>query len=209
MRRKMGAERRQELAEATLETMKEEGFARTTVQRVSERAGLAPGLVHHYFATKAEMVEAAIRLASTEISRELVRLLAAANTPRERLDAVVRANLAPAVFNPEVTRAWLAFAAEAETHPRYARIVKAIYARMRSNLRHALKDVARPETAEALALTIVLMIDGAWMRCALGGVELGADEVAGRIGAVIDAALGLSAGAAWGSAGGRNPSPLP
>ncbi len=173
MRRKLGAERRQELAEATLEIMKEEGLARTTVQRVSERAGLAQGLVHHYFATKAEMIEAAIRLASTEISKELVRLLAEAETPRERLDAVVRANLAPAVFNPEVTRAWLAFAGEAETHPRYARIVKAIYARMRSNLRHALKGLVAPKAADDLALTIALMIDGAWMRCALGGEGLG------------------------------------
>lgn len=194
MRRKMGAERRQELAEATLQTMKEEGFARTTVQRVSARAGLAQGLVHHYFATKAEMVEAAIRLASTEISKELVRLLAGAETPRERLDAVVRANLTTAVFNPEVTRAWLAFAAEAETHPRYDRIVKAIYARLRSNLRLALKDLAGPEEADALALTVALMIDGAWMRCALGGAELRADKVAARIRAVIDAELGIAGG---------------
>jgi len=207
MRRRMSAERRQELAEATLETMKEEGFARTTVQRVSARAGLAQGLVHHYFATKAEMVEAAIRLSSTEISKELVRLLAKAETPRQRLDAVVRANLVPAVFNPEVTRAWLAFAAEAETHPRYGRIVRAIYARMRSNLRHALKGLVGPEVVEDLALTIALMIDGAWMRCALGGADLGAEEVAARIGAVIDATLSLSAAAGVASGSARDPNP--
>ncbi len=189
MRQRMGALRRRKLAEATLETMKEEGFARTTVQRVSERAGLAQGLVHHYFATKAEMVEAAIRLASTEISAELVRRLAVAATPRQRLAAVVRANLAPAVFNPEVTRAWLAFAADARTHPHYGRIVTAIYARTMSNLRHALRALVPDEAVEGVALAISLMIDGAWMRCALGGGEADADKVAARIDAVVDAAL--------------------
>ncbi len=189
MRQRMGTLRRRKLAEATLETMKEEGFARTTVQRVSERAGLAQGLVHHYFATKAEMVEAAIRLASTEISAELVRLLAIAQTPRQRLDAVVAANLAAAVFNPPVTRAWLAFAAEAESHPRYARIVDAIYSRMQSNLRHALRALVPGQAVDDMVLTISLMIDGAWMRCALGGGEIDAAKVAARIGAVIDAGL--------------------
>ena len=185
----MGTVRRARLAEATLETMKEVGFARTTVQRVSERAGLAQGLVHHYFATKADMVEAAIRLASTEISKELVRLLAKAATPRQRLDAVVVANLAPAVFNPAVTRAWLAFAAEAETHPRYHRIVRAIYARMLSNLRHALSGLVEEKGVGDLALAISLMIDGAWMRCALGGGEMDAGRVAARIGSIIDGEL--------------------
>jgi transcriptional repressor BetI len=184
----MGEVQRARLAEATLETMKEVGFARTTVQRVSERAGLAPGLVHHYFATKAEMVESAIRLASTEISRELVRLLAEAETPRQRLDAAVKANLAPAVFTREVTRAWLAFAAEADAHPRYARIVKAIYSRMQSNLRHALKQIEDEAEVEEMVLTIALMIDGAWMRCGLGG-DADRRAVLAQIGAAIDAGL--------------------
>lgn len=189
MRQKMGTQRRRKLAEATLQTMKDVGFSRTTVQRVSEQAGLAQGLVHHYFATKADMVEAAIRLASTEISTELVRLLAKAQTPRQRLDAVVAANLTPAVFNPQVTRAWLAFAAESETHPRYARTVSAIYARMMSNLRHALRMLVKAEAVEEMALTIALMIDGAWMRCALGGGEMQADKIAAHIGTIIDGEL--------------------
>jgi transcriptional repressor BetI len=189
MRQRMGAVRRRKLAEAALQTMKEEGFARTTVQRVSATAGLAPGLVHHYFATKADMIEAAIRLASTEISTELVRRLAMATTPRRRLDAVIAANLTPAVFNPEVTRAWLAFAAQAEAHPRHVRIVAAIYGRMTSNLRHALRGLVSGSAIEDMALSIALMIDGAWMRCALGGAEVTAEAVAARIGTMIDAEL--------------------
>jgi transcriptional repressor BetI len=185
MRKKLGVVRRRELAEATFETMKEVGLKATTVQRVSARAGLAPGLVHHYFATKAEMVEAAIWLASTEISAELVRLLKTAEGPRQRLDAVVAANLAPSVFNPEVTRAWLAFVVEADGNPRYGRIVEAITRRMASNLRHALRPLVAEADVERVAFGIALMIDGAWMRCAVAGAEIEREMVIERIRALI------------------------
>ena len=185
MRKRLASLRRRELAEATFATMKEVGLKATTVQRVSARAGLAPGLVHHYFATKSEMVEAAIRLASTEISQELVRLLETAAGPRQRLDAVVAANLAPAVFNPEVTRAWLAFVVEAETNARYARIVAAIYGRMASNLRHALRALVAEGDVDRVAFGISLMIDGAWMRCAVAGGDIGRAGVLERIRAFI------------------------
>ena len=75
MRKRISDIRRQELAEATLLTLQEHGFQGTTVQRVSERAGMSHGLVHHYFKTKADMLEAAVRLTNARITVEVIRLL--------------------------------------------------------------------------------------------------------------------------------------
>ena len=167
MRERLGRVRRQELAEATLLTLQEVGFRATTVARVSSRAGLSHGLVHHYFKTKSEMIEAAIRLASTRISQELVALLAEASSPRERLNAVIEANFAPGIYGTRITHAWMSFGAEALANERFARILRVIYRRMRSNLRHGLRGLVPADDIEAVATGISLMIDGAWMRCAL------------------------------------------
>lgn len=194
MRRKLGTVRRQELAEATFETLKAVGFRQTTVARVAERAGLAHGLVHHYFRNKAEMIEAAIRLASSEIGREYRERLAAAETPRQRLDAAIDANLAPAVFNPPVTQAWLAFGAEAADNPRFARLLNVIYARMRSNLRGPLRALLPADRVDDVALAVGTMIDGAWMRCAYSAGPADAEPYRRTIAAYVDGELRRSGG---------------
>src|SRR5690606_41644065 len=114
MRKRISDIRRQELAEATLLTLQEYGFSGTTVQRVSERAGMSHGLVHHYFKTKAAMIETAVRLTNARLTAEVIRLLSQARTPRERLAAVVEGNIAESAFNRQITQAWASCTAQDE-----------------------------------------------------------------------------------------------
>lgn len=185
----MGATRRAELARATFEVLQREGLRGTTVVRVSEQAGLAPGLVHHYFRSKSEMIEAAIRLASTRISREAVDRLHRARSPRERLDAVIDANLAPSVLNRPVTQAWIAFSAEAVHDQRQRRILRVIERRMQSNLRSGLRSLAPENQIETLANGIAMMIDGAWQSCALSDAPLDATQVRACINQLLNGHL--------------------
>jgi betaine-aldehyde dehydrogenase len=189
MRKKMGAVRRAELARATFETLQQSGLRNTTVAQVSRRAGLAPGLVHHYFKSKSEMVEAAIRLASTEISREAVIRLRSARSPRERLDAVIDANLAPSVFTQPVTQAWMAFGVEATHDERQRRVLNVIEQRLKSNLRHCLIGLVAPENVDAIAAGVRMMINGAWQECALSEAPANADTVRACIRDYVDARL--------------------
>ena len=64
---KVGIEetRRRQLIEATIDTIHEVGFASTTVQAVSRRAGLSAGLVAHYFRDKEGLLEATLRSHAT------------------------------------------------------------------------------------------------------------------------------------------------
>lgn len=193
MRKRLGSVRRQELAEATLLTLQEAGFRATTVARVSSRAGLSHGLVHHYFKTKSEMIEAAIRLASTQISRNLVGLLAEAASPRERLDAVIAANFAPGVYGKQITEAWMSFGVEATSNERFARILHIIYRRMQSNLRYCLRPLVPEDDVEDVAFGISLMIDGAWMRCALEAQGFDREKALKQIRDHVDGQLRLCA----------------
>ena len=78
---------REALLDATLACLVEDGYARTTTIRVSERAGLSRGAHLHHFRTRNALVAAAIGRLAERRSEEL--LAAAENLPigRERLGA--------------------------------------------------------------------------------------------------------------------------
>lgn len=158
--------RRRELAEATLLTMQEFGVKGTTVQRVSERAGLSHGLVHHYFKSKADMMEAAVRLTNRLITDEVLRLRKAARTPYERINAVIHGNFAPSVFSRETVQAWASCSGEAAFNERFARTIRMVERRLTSNLLYDLKKIMPADKANRAALGLVMMIDGVWMKCA-------------------------------------------
>ncbi|MEQ9490979.1 MAG: transcriptional regulator BetI [Alphaproteobacteria bacterium] len=189
MRKKMGVIRRAELARATFDTLVEDGLKDMTVARISRRAGLTQGLVHHYFKSKEEMVEAAIRLASSAISKEVVTRLATSATPRDRVVAVIDGNLAPSVLTQGVTQAWLAFGTDSNGPETRRRLLRVIDRRMQSNLRSALRLLLPDAAVADVALGIATMIDGTWMHCALSHDEFNAEEARQRIVDYLDMQL--------------------
>lgn len=163
--------RRRELAEATLLTMQEFGVKGTTVQRVSERAGLSHGLVHHYFKSKADMMEAAVRLTNRLITDEVLRLRKSAKTPHERINAVIHGNFAPSVCSRETVQAWASCSGEAAFNERFARTIRMVEWRLKSNLLYDLRKIMPVERAKQAATGLVLIIDGIWLKCARSDSE--------------------------------------
>ncbi len=186
----MGAIRRAELAQATFDTLVEDGLKDMTVARISRRAGLTQGLVHHYFKSKEEMVVAAIRLASSVISKEVVSRLATSATPRARVEAVIDGNLAPSVLTQGVTQAWLAFGIDSNGPETRQRMLRVIDRRMQSNLRSALRCLLPEKQVPDVALGIATLIDGTWMHCALSHDNFNAEEARRRIVDYLDLHLG-------------------
>lgn len=176
MRKKISDIRRRELAEAAFVTLQEFGFKGTTIQRVSERAGMSHGLVHHYFRSKDDLLEAAVRLTNERITKEVLRLLRSAQTPHERLSAVIEGNFAPSVFSREVAQGWAASCGEAAFDQRFGRILRMIGRRLNSNLLYDLKKLVDPERAEVIAAGIGMMIDGAWLKCAFSNEKFSRDN---------------------------------
>ena len=156
--------RRKELSDAAYEAMQVWGLPGTTLVRVAAKAGVSKGIVLHYFRNKDELIEAAMRRANAALRDEVVRRLAASRAPRERLDAIIEGNFDEHFFVPQITHAWLSFCGEVPRNPQFARLQRAIHARMYSNLMSALKHLLpRPEAEEATR-AISIMIDGLWLR---------------------------------------------
>ncbi len=168
---KLGMEpiRRRQLIDATIAAIDENGFSEATVSRISARAGLSTGVVHHYFGNKNDLLEATLRDLANTLRREVVERLNRARNPRERVLAIIDGNLAPSLFHRAGVTAWLAFWGEAPNNPRYARIQHIIIRRLRGNLIHALRTIVAPARLTPVADGIGTLLDGLWLRAALTG----------------------------------------
>ncbi|OBY25004.1 transcriptional regulator BetI [Leisingera sp. JC1] len=174
-RNKLWRLRTEEYSKAAFETLSEEGLSGTTVEKVAKRAGVSKTNVLHYFGNKARLLEMALRYGNADLAREVSALLIRSNTPWERVYSVIEANFSRQFFTPKIAHAWLSLLAEIPYNPSYQRIQTAIHQRMRSNLMHALEQLAERERAEEVALAISVMIDGLWLRCGLHEGGIGRD----------------------------------
>ncbi|PWC83667.1 transcriptional regulator BetI [Azospirillum sp. TSO5] len=168
---KVGMEpiRRRQLIDATISSMGKHGLADTTVQTISRGAGVSPGIIHHYFGGKDELLAATMRSMLQQLRDDATKRLAAADSPRARLEAIVDCNFAPDQFDPRVVAAWLGFWAQAPHNPALSRLQRINARRLHSNLLHALRPLLPPERAERVAVGLAAMIDGLWLRFALTG----------------------------------------
>ena len=161
--------RRQQLIETTIVVLAEFGYVGTTLGRIGARAGVSAGLVAHYFGDKDTLLDMAFRALVARVRSRVIERLGHAHTPRERVLAVIDANLAPHEFEPQVAAAWLAFWGQVLHVPRLHRVQVAYQARMLSNLRHALRPLLPDAAARRVAGMVASLIDGVWLRAALSG----------------------------------------
>ena len=145
--------RRAALVKATIAEIGEAGTLDVTVSRIARRAGVSSALAHHYFGGKQDLLVAAMRHILSVYGTAVRRALARAETPRDRVDAIVAASFAPGQFEPAVIAAWLNFYVQAQSAPGARRLLAVYQARLRSNLVDALRPLAgtRAETCRGTA----------------------------------------------------------
>ncbi|WP_162938005.1 transcriptional regulator BetI [Kiloniella sp. EL199] len=171
---KVGMEeiRKTQLIEATIAMIHEEGFTNASISKISKRAGLSSGIVAHYFDDKSGLLTATLQYLMRKLGEETKKQLEHANTPIERLLAVVNSNFSDEQFKPGVVDVWLAFWALVPTSEKLGRLHKINERRMQSNFQHALKPLLPEQMVASTATGLAAMVEGLWIRCALteGGV---------------------------------------
>ncbi len=159
--------RRKALISAAIEAIHARGMGQVTMGEIARRAGVSAALAHHYFGGKDQLLLATMRHLLSELSDEIQARLAEAQTPEERISAVIRGNFAAGQFRPAVISAWLAFYVQAQTDPEARRLLRVYTRRLESNLVHALRDLTSREHAAWVAETAAALIDGPWIRRSL------------------------------------------
>lgn len=163
----IGSIRRAELSRAAFEAVVEYGLRRTTLEKVGELAGVSKGVVLHHFKDKSSLLEAVFRRSNSLLSGAVIELYRHAETPYERLWAIVFANFFPTIFNRRVCAAWVSLIAEVPHSVECQRVQAACNARIKSNLRHELKHLLRSDEVDDAAQHLGLLIDGIWVRAGL------------------------------------------
>ena len=186
---KLGMEpiRRDALVKATIAEIGISGNLDVTVAQIARRAGMSPELAHHYFGSKNQMFLAAKLHILTIYGAEVRGALAAAgDDPRTRLTALVRASFSAGSFRKEAIGAWLNFYVLALTDEEARRLLHVYQRRLHSNLLHILRPLSGE--GERLARGIAAMIDGAYLRAALGDSrrDLAAEQVLAYVAAELD-----------------------
>lgn len=187
---KLGMEpiRRDALIKAAITEIGQTGAVDVTVSRIARRAGMSSALAHHYFGSKDQMFLAAMRHVLSVYGAEVRGALATAQGPEARLWALVFVSFNTSNFRRDVVAAWLNFYVMAQRNDAAARMLRIYQARLRSNLRHALRPMAGAR-APMLAEGAAAMIDGVYLREALGVGEPNSARAAGQVTDWLRAAL--------------------
>jgi TetR/AcrR family transcriptional repressor of bet genes len=191
MARKSLAEiRRAELADAAYKALSEHGLKGTTLATVAQISGISRTSALHYFSSKDALLEAAMRTANGVLRKEAVTLMRIAQTPWERIYAVIEANLSPTSFNPQVSHAWVALCSEVPRNATYQRIQNAIYRRHWVNIHSAFAQIESGEQAQDATMMLITLIDGLWLRCGLQPGGLAREAAEAQIEFSLKAAFG-------------------
>lgn len=173
---KVGMEpiRRRSLVEAAISAIHARGSLDITIRDIAVRAGVSQGLAHHYFGSKDALIVSAMRHLLTDYGRQVRQEIKAAGTPRERVSAIISASLGREQFRPETVSAWLVFYVHAQGSKEAHALLNVYSSRLASNLIYNLRPLVgdrAPDIAEGIAS----LIDGLYIRKALGSLNEGTD----------------------------------
>jgi TetR/AcrR family transcriptional repressor of bet genes len=148
--------RRLELRKAAYEVACQYGVSGLTLERVADHAGISKGVIHHYFDSKHQLLDYAMRYAHGIMGSAARERMRKARTPSERIWAVVEVNFLPELTTPQFFRLWY----EAMNDMRLTYLLDIFGRRERSNLVFALKQLANQKEVLDLAYAITNIYDG-------------------------------------------------
>ena len=156
--------RRRDLMNAAIRAIHRRGSLDVTMSEIASFAGVSPALAHHYFGGKDQLIVATMRHLLSELRGAVVPGLQQAETPRQRISAVIQASFAPEQFDTETVSAWLTFYHYAQSSNDAARLLRVYFSRLKSNLAGPLRQLAGPGDAVRIAEGAAAMIDGLYLR---------------------------------------------
>ena len=172
--------RRQQLLDATWRSIAEHGLSRTTLATVAAQAGLSQGVAVFYFKSKAGLLSEALLDHYARYQQNWQDALAGAGDDHvDRLIALIRADFAPAICNPESLSFWFAYWGEQKFTPKYAEILVQFDAARSGAMREAcaaLMPDASADDVNRAAEWIDTFSDGYWQRMHVAPDQYGAES---------------------------------
>jgi len=198
-RREREERRRQDLIEATLDCVAENGIGGATVRAIALRAGVTAGLIRHYFPAKEDLLQAAYAaIVERMTAQALASLEGTGQAPAARLAAFVAANLTAPIVDARVFSLWAGFIGRAHADPALSRVHRDGYIGFRDRLEHLIAETlaAAGRTTDAgdlrrHAIAVNAIIDGLWIEGCMAGDLFESGELAAIGTASVGRVLGI------------------
>lgn len=161
--------RREQLIEATIDSIARHGFRKTTLSEVAKRAKLSQGIVNFYFKTKEGLLLETLKFLAEEYEATWRRAVAASGPgPVAALDTIIETDLGPKVCNRRKVAVWVAFWGESQSRPRFRRLCSKLaddyLAQTRGIISRILEQGGYHQLdADAIAHGLNSMINGLWL----------------------------------------------
>ena len=167
--------RRSAFVNSTIECLAEHGYHGTSVRRIAEKAGVAPGLLTHYYDGKGALIAEAYRqLADLTFSHAAGAADQAGDDARLRFNAFITASY----FGPQTAfdlfKVWINFWALTLTEPSVRAAHAETYGRYRQRLSELIEELladsgqtASEAELTSLAIGTNAVIDGLWLEYSL------------------------------------------
>lgn len=186
--------RRQMLIDAAIRCLAEGGIAAFTVDRISREANVSRGLINHHFDGIGGLLIEVYEAMTQSMLAAGRETLFFEGSPEERLAAVIDTMFRPPMFSKSSLRAWLALWGEVATNPRLKAAHRKSYDAYRKAIGDALNEIAATRKikadSEALAMTVIALIDGLWIEWCLDSSVVNRDTARASVYDVLEARLG-------------------
>jgi len=175
-RREPKALRREQLINATIDSLAKRGYAATTLADVADGAGLSRGIVNFHFTSKDNLLSETIRFLQDEYTANWqAMVIKAKNDTASQLLAMVTSDLDKKICTHRKLAAWFALLTEAKTKPTYQKLAWERDDKYRTTLasicRAAKQEGGYAFDAQSTADAIYAMQEGLWLRMMLFGKE--------------------------------------
>jgi len=159
-RRSVRDERRAEIVEGFARVLAEHGYAGATIAAIAEKTGVAPGLVHHHFTDKSDLLES---LLDTLLARFRSRIRLFEDSDQS-LNAYAEAAISlKKGVDIVAARCWVGVFAEAVRSPRlFARMRRLVDSEIETIRRRSSNRLDTADAGAVLAFIIGALIVGAF-----------------------------------------------
>jgi AcrR family transcriptional regulator len=113
------AERRDELADAALQTLSELGYARTSLREIAQNSEFSHGVLHYYFTDKVDLITHCVRQYKTKCVTRYDQMTATATTVSQMRDAFAAGLAFTLVEDATMHRLWYDLRAQSLFEPSF------------------------------------------------------------------------------------------
>ncbi|MBT6206208.1 MAG: TetR family transcriptional regulator C-terminal domain-containing protein [Alphaproteobacteria bacterium] len=171
-------ERRQQLINATIDSISRKGFSGTTLETVTKGARLSHGVVNFHFDSKEDLYLATLEFLADEHHKYWHgAMLRAGSDPVLQLTAIIEADFNKSICSAKKLAVWFAFWGQAKYRPNYLKLHNHYDDERAAELLRVCDEIIRDggyQHLDAVSVTrsIEALVDGLWLNLLLYPKEI-------------------------------------